>query len=134
MNTIVNKDTTKNALEPQWLLDRRSSGRETYSNLPVPSARDESWRFASVLAEDIDDFKPALSPEDSAVDYALANSTLVEDSIAELIFVDDHLVQSKSLPKEFTDKGVFFLSLNVKALNFGQEAKLFVAFFEYLLI
>ena len=112
MNSTVNKDTTTNALEPQWLLDRRSSGRETYFNLPVPSAKDQSWRFASVLSEEIDAFKPASTPEDSAIDYALANSTLVEDSIAELIFVDDHLVQTKPLPKEFTDKGVFFLSLN----------------------
>ena len=111
MNTTVNKDTVTNALEPLWLRDRRSYGRETYSNLPVPTAKDESWRFASVLSDDIDAFKPAASPEDNDINYALANSRLVEDSIAELIFVDDHLVKSKSLPKEFTGKGVFFVSL-----------------------
>ena len=112
MNTTVNTHTTANALEPQWLLDRRNSGNETYSNLPVPSAKDENWRFASVLSEDIDAFKSAPMPEDHAIDYALSNSKLVEDPIAELIFVDDHLVQSKPLPKELIDKGVRFLSLN----------------------
>ena len=56
MNTTVNTHTTANALEPQWLLDRRNSGNETYSNLPVPLAKDENWRFASVLSEDIDAF------------------------------------------------------------------------------
>ena len=87
MNTTVNTHTTANALEPQWLLDRRNSGNETYSNLPVPSAKDENWRFASVLSEDIDAFKSAPMPEDHAIDYALSNSKLVEDPIAELIFV-----------------------------------------------
>ena len=112
MNTTVNTHSTANTLEPQWLLDRRSSGRETYTSLPVPSAKDESWRFASVLSEDIDAFKLAPKPEGPMVDYALSNSTLVEDPIAELIFVDDHLVQTKSLPKDLVDKGVCFVSLN----------------------
>ena len=112
MNTTINKDTTTNAIEPQWLLHRRSSGREMYSNLPTPSAKNENWRFASVLSEDIDSFKPTPEPEDSAIKHALTNSKLVEDSISELIFVDDHLVQSKSLPKDLIDKGVIFVSLN----------------------
>ena len=101
-----------NTAEPQWLLDRRTSGSEIYTNLPVPSAKDENWRFASVLSEDIDAFKPASEPEEDAIAYALSHSNLVEDAIAELIFVDDHLVQSKPLPKELIDKGVCFISLN----------------------
>ena len=112
MNSTVNNNTIKNTLEPQWLLDRRSSWRNTYSSLPVPSSKDENWRFASVLSEDVDVFKPTPELEETAVNYALAHSTLVEDPIAELIFVDDHLVQSKSLPKELIDKGVFFVSIN----------------------
>ena len=112
MNTTVNTHSTANTLEPHWLLDIRSSASETYASLPVPSAKDESWRFASVLSEDIDAFKPAPKPEDPMVDYALSNSTLVDDPIAELIFVDDHLVRSKSLPKDLLDKGVCFVSLN----------------------
>ena len=99
-------------MEPQWLYDRRNSGNETYYNLPVPSSKDENWRFASVISEDIDAFNSAPVPEKHAVDYALSNSKLVDDPIAELIFVDDHLVQSKPLPKELIDKGVRFLSLN----------------------
>ena len=112
MNTTVKKHMSANTAEPQWLLDRRTSGSETYTNLPVPSAKDENWRFASVLSEDIDAFKPASEPEDDAIAYALSHSNLVEDAIAELIFVDDHLVQSKPLPKELIDKGVCFISLN----------------------
>ena len=113
MNTTLNQRTViASANEPQWLLDRRNSGSQNYSNLPVPSAKDANWRFASVLSEDIHAFNPAPMPEDDVRQYALSNSTLVEEPIAELIFVDDHLIQSKPLPKELSDKGVCFVSLN----------------------
>jgi Fe-S cluster assembly protein SufD len=113
MNTTLNQPTViSSANEPQWLLDRRTSGSQNYSNLPVPAAKDENWRFASVLSQDIHAFKPAPMPNDDAIQHALSHSTLVEDPIAEFIFVDDHLVQSKPLSKELADKGVCFVSID----------------------
>lgn len=114
MNTnILNQSTVKaSTSEPLWLLDRRKSSKENYSSLPLPSPKDSNWRFASVLSEDIDAFKPASNPEEEAIQHALSHSSLVEDAIAELIFVDDHLVQSKALPKALIDKGVCFVSLD----------------------
>ena len=113
MNTTLNQPTViSSANEPQWLLDRRTSGSQNYSNLPVPAAKDENWRFASVLSQDIHAFKLAPMPNDDAIQHALSHSTLVEDPIAEFIFVDDHLVQSKPLSKELVDKGVCFVSID----------------------
>ena len=45
--------------EPAWLAGRREAARETYESLPVPSNREEAWRFTNLRGFDPEVFEPA---------------------------------------------------------------------------
>jgi Fe-S cluster assembly protein SufD len=44
--------------EPAWLAGRRESARATYESLPVPSNREEAWRFTNLRGFDPEVFEP----------------------------------------------------------------------------
>ena len=44
--------------EPAWLAGKRSAARATYEDLPVPSVREEAWRFTNLRGFDPDAFAP----------------------------------------------------------------------------
>jgi len=51
--------TTATGVEPQWLADRRAAARATYESLPVPTTRDEAWRYTNLRGFDPDAFVTA---------------------------------------------------------------------------
>ena len=52
---------TSTVAEPAWLAARRQAARETYDALPLPSVRDEAWRFTNLRGWDPDAYAPAAS-------------------------------------------------------------------------
>ena len=44
--------------EPAWLAGKRAAAQATYDALPVPSNRDEAWRFTNLRGFDPDGFEP----------------------------------------------------------------------------
>ena len=47
---------TQTVSEPAWLAGRRSQARDRYSSLPVPTNRDEAWRYTNLRGFDPDAF------------------------------------------------------------------------------
>jgi Fe-S cluster assembly protein SufD len=45
--------------EPAWLAGRREAALATYESLPVPSNREEAWRFTNLRGFDPDIYEPA---------------------------------------------------------------------------
>jgi Fe-S cluster assembly protein SufD len=45
--------------EPAWLAGRREAARATYESLPVPSNREEAWRFTNLRGFDPEEFEQA---------------------------------------------------------------------------
>ena len=102
MNHTLNQGTSAVIKkEPEWLQERRQSGLEAYQSLPTPSARDENWRFSAALTEEIESFSPSSVSElrEESSTEIRAQSQLVDEPIAKLIFADDHL----SLPAHCND-------------------------------
>jgi Fe-S cluster assembly protein SufD len=48
--------TTRAVSEPAWLAGRRAAARERYATLPVPTNREEAWRFTNLRGFDPDAF------------------------------------------------------------------------------
>ena len=46
------------ATEPAWLAGARDAARATYETLPVPTNREEAWRFTNLRGFDPDGFEP----------------------------------------------------------------------------
>jgi hypothetical protein len=44
------------ATEPAWLAGAREAARATYESLPVPTNREEAWRFTNLRGFDPDAF------------------------------------------------------------------------------
>src|SRR3712207_9447079 len=50
--------------EPAWLADKRLSAWRTFEKTPMPSLRDEAWRYTDISEVRIEDFLPyAPSPD-----------------------------------------------------------------------
>ena len=47
---------TQTVSEPAWLAGRRAAARELYAALPVPSNRDEAWRYTNLRGFDPDGY------------------------------------------------------------------------------
>jgi Fe-S cluster assembly protein SufD len=50
---------TQTVSEPAWLVGQRAAARERYAALPVPTNRDEAWRFTNLRGFDPDAFEVA---------------------------------------------------------------------------
>src|SRR5918912_4035427 len=50
--------------EPGWLAEKRLLGWRTFENTPMPTLRDEAWRYTDISDVRIEDFAPyAPSPD-----------------------------------------------------------------------
>jgi Fe-S cluster assembly protein SufD len=49
---------TQTVSEPAWLTGQRASARERYQALPVPTNREEAWRYTNLRGFDPDVFEP----------------------------------------------------------------------------
>ncbi len=78
---------------PPWFTDRQAAAKERYENLPMPTRRDESWRFGNLKQLDFSGFQVA-DPVDA--DALIARSEGLESTAAKFVFVNDALVSSES--------------------------------------
>ena len=109
--TLENPTATISAQEPTWLAKRRAAGLDQFNNLPLPTARDEAWRFASVGKLSIDDFNPVETPPTTTLDALTERSTLVTARAGRAVFVDDAPARFEGVSAELIAKGVIYLPI-----------------------
>lgn len=102
--------------EPAWLAERRAAGLEQFKSLPMPSARDEKWRFASVGKLNIDGYTSAASPSAETLAALDARSDLVSERAGRCVYVDDAPAAFEGVSPELAAKGVLYLPI-VEALE-----------------
>ncbi|MGB0744169.1 MAG: SufB/SufD family protein, partial [Opitutales bacterium] len=112
MTTILEQPTQSTSQEPAWLADRRASGLEKFKNLPMPTARDERWRFASVGKLNIDDFNPLDAPDTALLDTLTERSDLVTGRAGRCVYVNDAPANFECVSQELADKGVIYLPIS----------------------
>lgn len=95
---------------PEWFTTLQSAARAEYNALPLPTRRDEAWRFANLKALDLSAFVPA-SPV-SAEGRLINASTGLKKTAAKMVFGNNALVQ-----RHITDlpEGVILEPLEVAA-------------------
>ena len=109
--TLENPTATISAQEPTWLAKRRAAGLDQFNNLPLPTARDEAWRFASVGKLSIDDFNPVETPATTTLDALTERSTLVTARAGRAVFVDDAPARFEGVSAELIAQGVIYLPI-----------------------
>jgi len=109
--TLEQPNTTLSANEPAWLAERRTAGLEQFKSLPMPTARDEKWRFASVGRLSIDDYNPSDAPDDATLRTLDSRSDLVSERAGRSVYVDDALAAFQGVSEELAAQGVVYLPI-----------------------
>lgn len=79
---------------PTWFTDRATAAWNTFESLPIPSVKDEHWRYSNAKRLDPTPFHRATAALESAEAEAVSASIGLADTAARFIFVNDQLVQS----------------------------------------
>jgi Fe-S cluster assembly protein SufD len=94
----------------EWA-QQRSAAWDLYQTLPLPKRKDEEWRFANVNVLDLSPYHVAATLPDGSQDLALQESQPMAEALASAVFLNDQSLSFTTLPKEWTDKGVIWESL-----------------------
>src|SRR5918998_4394352 len=102
--------------EPSWLTERRLSAWRTFEKTPMPTLRDEAWRYTDISDVRIEDFLPyAPSPDaESEGDLPEAVQRLIkegEENSALLVQHNSETAYSR-VDDEVSAKGVVFTDLH----------------------
>lgn len=104
--------STTTTTEPCWLTERRQAGSDQFKSLPMPTAKDQTWRFASVGRLDINDFSPAEAPAAETLRALDERSTLVSERAGSIVYVDDVQARFEPISEELSAKGVIYLPID----------------------
>src|SRR5215207_6163533 len=102
--------------EPDWLTERRLEAWRSFETLPMPTLRDEAWRYTDISDVSVDDFLPyAPSPD-------VSREADLPDAVQKLIYEGEEnsalLVQHNSetaysrVDESLSRKGVVFSDLH----------------------
>jgi Fe-S cluster assembly protein SufD len=102
--------------EPEWLREKRLQAWRTFESLPMPTLRDEAWRYTDISDVVIEDFIPyAPSPEVSSEgDLPEAVQRLIaegEENSALMVQHNSETAYSR-MDEELERKGVVFTDLH----------------------
>lgn len=102
--------------EPAWLTERRLGAWRKFEELPMPSLRDEAWRYTDLSDVRIEDFLPYAPSPDVASEGELpeAVQTLIregEENSALLVQHNSETAYSR-VDEELAAKGVVFTDLH----------------------
>ncbi|MEN3942438.1 Fe-S cluster assembly protein SufD [Prosthecobacter sp. SYSU 5D2] len=98
---------------PGWFLARTEAAWEEFQKLPVPSIKDESWRYSNAKKIELAEHSPALAVTEAQKQAAIAASEGLKERTARFVFVNDELVLSE------TDA----LPAGVVCVNFAEALK-----------
>jgi Fe-S cluster assembly protein SufD len=96
---------------PAWFRDQQKSAWKQFEALPIPTRKDQPWRFSNVALLDLSSFNhaPPLSEEERAQILDLSRG--LDQVSGRLIFGNDQLVHRDALPEDLRRRGVIFQPL-----------------------
>jgi Fe-S cluster assembly protein SufD len=102
--------------EPTWLVEKRLEAWRTFENTPMPTLRDEAWRYTDISDVSIEDFLPyAPSPDVSSEgDLPEAVQMLIREGEENSALIVQHNSETaySRIDEELTRKGVVFTDLH----------------------
>src|SRR5919107_5838864 len=102
--------------EPAWLAEKRLEGWRSFEDLPMPTLRDEAWRYTDISVVTLEDFLPYAPSRDVASESDLPDAVqrLIregEENSALLVQHNSETAYSR-IDEELSRKGVVFTDLH----------------------
>ena len=102
----------RNADLPVWFREQQQSAWTEFQSLPMPTAKDQAWRFSNVKALDLAPYHlPATTLSDAEARKLLERSSELREIGGRLVFADDHLLERDVLSEKLRAAGVIFQPL-----------------------
>ncbi|MCB1277174.1 Fe-S cluster assembly protein SufD [Prosthecobacter sp.] len=79
---------------PGWFHARSEAAWAEFQKLPLPTIKDENWRYSNAKKIELADHSPAKSPSAENIQAALAATEGLKERAARFVFVNDTLVES----------------------------------------
>ena len=96
---------------PDWFRKLKSAAASKFESLPLPSRRDEFWRFSNLKALDPQDFTPARSIAGETAQSLVSASQGLQATSGSFVFANDHLL-ARQADAELAKSGVVWLPLS----------------------
>lgn len=96
----------RNADQPDWFRTRQASAWTRFASMPMPTRKDQAWRFSNVNVLDLAPFvvNDAVGDEDGH--EILERSVSLDEVAARLIYADDQLLRRDPLSEKLRNLGV----------------------------
>lgn len=96
---------------PEWFRVRQEEAWTRFASLPMPTRKDQPWRFSNVGALDLSSFVIAAPAESGAQVEILERSSSLDEVAGRLIYADDSLLRRDPLPEKLRALGVILKPL-----------------------
>src|SRR5436190_9615633 len=96
---------------PDWFRDQQRTAWERFEALPMPTRKDQAWRFSTVDLLDLRPFRfsPELSDDDRR--NVLKYSVGLDEFAGRMIFAGDQLIERDIVSDQLKKRGVIFQPL-----------------------
>ena len=109
--TLEAPNRAENSHDLEWLTSIRDKAATQYDLLPMPTARAEAWRFASVNNLSIEQFEKKNGVETKDAESFTERSRLISERAGRVVFVDDQLIRHDSVSTDLAEQGVIYLPI-----------------------
>ncbi|HKS04198.1 MAG TPA: hypothetical protein VJR49_02480, partial [Chthoniobacterales bacterium] len=96
---------------PAWFRQQRGQGWREFSALPMPTRKDQAWRFSNVGALDLTPYRFGTVASEDEQGEILERSTALNGKAGRVIFANDQLLERDALPESLRKAGVVFQPL-----------------------
>src|SRR5215208_411094 len=109
--------------EPAWLTEKRLEAWRLFEKIPMPTLRDEAWRYTDISDVSIDDFIPYVPSPDVSSEKELpeAVQTLIEEGEENSALIVQHNSETaySRVDEKLSHKGVVFTDLHTALAEHG---------------
>lgn len=98
-----------------WRAEARAAGWQKFTELPMPSRKDQGWRFSNLKALDLAPYLPAAPVSPEVRESLLARSTGLPETAGRLVFANDAPIDRIVYSAELAAQGVLWLPLEEAA-------------------
>ncbi len=100
---------------PRWYREMQAAAWEAFEALPVPSRRDETWRFSSLKHVSTDPYSAPQELDQSARNRLLLRSAGLAATAGRMVFANDQLLAQDTHGDSLRQKGVIWKPLGQAA-------------------
>lgn len=104
----------------EWFRASQLESWNQFQSLPMPKRTDETWRFATIKAIDLESYSRPMPVSDADQAALIARSTGLKESSGRMIFANDQLLQREVLSEDLKRQGVIWEPIEKAVVEHGE--------------